>query len=177
MKKQPFSEIPEIRGSKLILRRLLPEDTAGLEELVNDPEVYRYLPTFLFERKYSDARLVIERLYDECLQESLILGVFAGTDFCGLAEMYGHRPPIRKISVGYRLTRRCWGRGIATEALAMMVGYLYNETDTEIITASTMVENLASAGVLRKNGFELIVHATEEDWGFEKPAIVDKWIR
>ena len=177
MKRQPLSEIPEIRGSKLTLKRLLPADAAGLEELVGDREVYRYLPTFLFEKKYSDVSLVIERLYDECLRESLILGVFAGADLCGLAELYGHRAPIRKISVGYRLLKRCWGRGIATEALGMMVAYLYNETDTEIITASTMVENLASANVLRKNGFELVTHAVTEDWGYEAPTIVDKWIR
>ncbi len=40
-----------------------------------------------------------------------------------------------------------------------------------------MVENEASANVLRKNGFQLVVHAVEEDWGYEKPVIADKWIR
>ena len=40
-----------------------------------------------------------------------------------------------------------------------------------------MVENLASANVLRKNGFELVVHAVDEDWGFETPTVADKWIR
>ena len=54
--------------------------------------------------------------------------------------------------------------------------YLDEETDIEIITASTMVENLASANVLRKNGFTLVVHAVGEDWGYENPTITDKWI-
>ena len=58
-----------------------------------------------------------------------------------------------------------------------MPGYLDSETDIEIITASTMVENQASAAVLRKNGFLPVVHATNEDRGFEQPAITDKWIR
>ena len=39
-----------------------------------------------------------------------------------------------------------------------------------------MVENLASANVLRKNGFTLVVHAVGEDWGYENPTITDKWI-
>ena len=59
----------------------------------------------------------------------------------------------------------------------MMIDYLYGETDIEIITASTMVENQASANVLRKNGFQLVVHAVGEDWGYDAPTIADKWIR
>jgi len=59
----------------------------------------------------------------------------------------------------------------------MMIDYLYKETDIEIITASTMIENQASANVLRKNGFQLVVHAVDEDWGYDKPTVTDKWIR
>ena len=59
----------------------------------------------------------------------------------------------------------------------IMVDYLYGETDIEIITASTMIENLASANVLRKNGFSLVVHSALEDWGYAEPTLTDKWIR
>lgn len=79
--------------------------------------------------------------------------------------------------MGYRLSERCWGRGIASEALRMMIAYLCEETDIEIITASTMVENQASANALRKNGFEMVVHAVGEDWRYPAPTIADKWIR
>ena len=47
----------------------------------------------------------------------------------------------------------------------------------EIITASTMVENHASARVLEKNGFIQVNHAVDEDWGFPEPTPADKWIR
>ena len=143
---------------------------------MNSPAVYRYLPTFLYEKKYEDIHYVIRHLYDECFQESIILGVFEIDQFCGLAELYGYRDAIHKISIGYRLLESCWGRGIATGALSQVVRYLDEETDIEIITASTMVENLASANVLRKNGFTLVVHAVGEDWGYENPTITDKWI-
>ena len=58
-----------------------------------------------------------------------------------------------------------------------MVRYLYDETDIEIITASTMVENRASARVLEKNGFDLVISGADEDWGYEGPTPTDKWIR
>lgn len=177
MKKNLFSEIPYLEGNRLVLRGLTSEDASGLQELVDSPIVYRYLPTFLFEKKYPDVRTVIERLYEECWKESIILGVFWNGEFCGLAEMYGFRDEIHKISVGYRLLERCWGKGVATETLGMMIDYLYNDTDIEIITASTMIENEASANVLRKNDFEMVNHAVDEDWGYESPTVADKWIR
>ena len=43
---------------------------------------------------------MICRLYDEGLKESIILGIFQDGAFCGLAEMYGYRDEIHKISVG-----------------------------------------------------------------------------
>ncbi len=176
-KKKLFSEIPYLKGKRLTLKRLTRADRSGLQELVDSPRIYRYLPTFLFEQKYPDIGYVIDHLYDECWKESIILGVFLGDEFCGLAEMYGYRDPIHKISVGYRLLERYWGKGIAKEALGMMIEYLYDETDIEIITASTMVENQASANVLKKNGFQMVVHAVDEDWGYDKPTVSDKWIR
>ena len=177
MKKKLFSEIPVLRGERVVLKGLTAADAPALRELRDSAAVYRYLPTFLFEQKYDDVQTVIDRLYDECLRESLILGVFLYERFCGLAEFYGYRAPIRKVSVGYRFLERFWGMGIASEALGMMINYLYNETDIEIITASTMIENQASARVLTKNGFSLVVHAVGEDWGYEQPTLTDKWLR
>ena len=62
-------------------------------------------------------------------------------------------------------------------AVSLMVDYLYGETEIEIITASTMIENQASASVLRKNDFALVNSNVGEDWGFPEPTMVDKWIR
>ena len=39
-----------------------------------------------------------------------------------------------------------------------------------------MIENL-STRVLIKNGFSLVVHAVDEDWGYDRPTGADKWIR
>ena len=183
--KKLFSEIPYIEGNGIILRKITQDDADSLRELTESEAVYRYLPTFLFEKKYDSIEYVIDHLYDECFRESIILGIYVKADekeddarvFCGIAEMYGFRDEIHKISVGYRRLERFWGQGIATKALGLMIDYLYNETDIEIITASTMVENRGSARVLEKNGFDLVVHAVPEDWGYDTPTITDKWIR
>lgn len=112
MKKKLFSEIPQLKSDRLVLKGLTRDDAPALQELVDSYNVYRYLPTFLFKKQYPDVRCVIDHLYDECWKESIILGVFENGGFCGLAEMYGYRDPIHKISVGYR--RMCGAGGRAS---------------------------------------------------------------
>ena len=171
-----FPKPPVLTGRRLCLKPLTLDDMDDLRRLTQEKAVYRYLPTFLFEKKYP-AEEVIPRLYEEGLQDSLILGVFAEDRFCGLAEVYSYRAPIYKASIGYRLLQEEWGKGFASEAVDLMIHELLDRRGIEIITASTMVENHASARVLEKNGFIQVNHAVDEDWGFPEPTPADKWIR
>lgn len=179
MRKKLFSEIPFLEGAGITLAPLVQADAPGLQDLMDNKLVYRYDPTFLFERQYASASDVIANVYGELYErkESLILGVHeTGKDeLCGLAEFYGLRDDAHKISIGYRLRECCWGRGIATRVVRLMVDYLYGQTDIEIITASTMVENLASARVLEKNDFIRTACAVDEDWGYDELTVTDKW--
>ena len=176
-----FDSIPRIEGERILLDRLTYGDIPGLEELTEDETVYSYLPAFLYEKQTDDLHKVIGGLYGELFRrkESLILGVFEKPErkFCGLAEFYGFKESARKTCIGYRLLRRCWGRGIATETVGLMTGWLFSCTDTETVTASTMPANIASARVLEKNGFNLIARNVPEDWGFPEPTPADKWVR
>ena len=172
-----FPEPPALLGGGLMLRPLALTDAEDLLRLTRQEIVYRYLPTYLYERQSDDPEAVIRGLYREGLEDSLILGVFREERFCGLAEIYGYRAPIRKASVGYRLARECWGQGIATETLRLLTEELLERRGIEIITASTMLMNRASARVLEKNGFTLVNHAVDEDWGYPQPTPADKWIR
>ncbi|MBQ9423925.1 MAG: GNAT family N-acetyltransferase [Pyramidobacter sp.] len=175
--KKLFSEIPYIESERLILRKIGEEDAGGLSELMHSPGVYRYLPTFLFEKKYEDAREVIRRLYDECLKESLILGVFMNDEFCGLAEIYGYREDARKVSIGGRFLERFWGQGIADEVVEALMRYLAEETDIRVVTTSTMVVNKAVSRVMERTHFLLVDPGVDEDWGYEQPTSVNKWAR
>jgi len=174
--KKLFSEIPYIKSERLVLRKIEETDAAGLSELAHSPNVYRYLPTFLYERKYDDIQYVIRRLYDECFKDSIILGVFMEEEFCGLAEIYGYRENTHKASIGCRFLERYWGKGIATETVGALVRYLAQETDIEIITASTMVVNKTISHVVEKNQFLLVASGADEDWGYGQPTPANKWV-
>ena len=176
MIKKLFPGLPVLKGESVTLRPLTLDDADGLSELTSCEEVYRYLPTFLFEKKYDDAHEVINRLYDECLEKSLILGVFTGDSFCGLVELYGYRAAVRKISLGQRLLPQYHGKGIAPETLDLIIDYIFNEIGIKLLTTSAMPDNKASEGSLKKQGFKRIARSVPENWGHPLPTLADKWI-
>ena len=179
--KKLFDEIPYLRGEQITLRRLSTSDLPSLREMTADARVYQYLPTFLFEQQYDDLDRMLDELYGQCFaaKESLILAVERNADatFCGLAEFYGFKDSLRKTCIGYRLMERYWHMGIASETVALMLDYLSGQTDIRIITASTMIENRASARVLEKSGFIRVTAGVPEDWGYDEPTMTDKWFR
>ena len=179
MRKKLFSEVPSIEGEHIVLNRVVDTDANALKDLIDNPLVQRYEPAYLFEKQRDDVHETIRLLYGDLFknQESLILAIRVKEtgELAGLAEFYGLRDKLHKISIGYRLRECWWGHGFATEAAQLMVRYLYGETDIEIITASTMVDNKASARVLEKADFIRTARYVEEDWGFPEPTIVDKW--
>ena len=179
--KKLFDEIPHMENSRILIERITDQDADALQSMRQSTQVYRYLPTFLYEKQYEDVHFVIRNLYGDIFtaKESLILGIYLAESrtFCGIAEFYGYKASLQKTCIGYRLAERFWGKGIASQAVSLMVDYLCTQTDTEIITASTMLENRASARVLEKNGFILTASAVPEDWGYPAPTAANKWFR
>ena len=63
--KELFPEPPVLTDGGLCLKPLSLSDADNLRMLIQEEAVYRYLPTFLFEKKYNQPEEVILRLYDE----------------------------------------------------------------------------------------------------------------
>lgn len=176
-----FDGIPRIEGERILLREVIDADAASLEELCQSEAVYRYEPTFLLERKYVDKHTAIARMREECLdaRASVLLAVClreAPDDMLGIAEVYAYEERKPKASIGYRLVERAWGRGIATEVAGLLKRHLLDEVGMRTITAHVLPQNAASARVLEKNGFRLLFRDVPEDWGFDEPVLVDKWV-
>lgn len=72
-----FDEYPFLTDGIILLRKIVLSDAEALQALRTDQEVYRYLPTFLYEQKYEDVYEVIGRMDEECFRtkESILLAV------------------------------------------------------------------------------------------------------
>ena len=186
---QLFDEYPTIEGERLILRKPQLRDAEALKALTEDPQVYRYLPTFLFETKYEDPQEVIRRIDEECFRtrDAILLAICLRREpdptatrepdcMLGLAEIYNYEPKKAKASIGIRLSSKVWGQGIATEAIGLLKKYLLEQTDVRTITAHIMCENRASAAAVRKNGFLNKYPDLYGDWGFPELCHTDKYV-
>jgi RimJ/RimL family protein N-acetyltransferase len=65
-----------------------------------------------------------------------------------------YRRPSGTAELGFWLGREWWGRGFATEATRAVLQYGFEVKRVPGFTSSHFVDNHASAGVLRKLGFE-----------------------
>ena len=77
-----FEEYPYLANDRILLREMTPEDAPALQAFKDNMEVGRFLPTFLYEQKYEDAREVIRRMDEECFRtkEAILLAVCCKED-------------------------------------------------------------------------------------------------
>ncbi len=64
--------------------------------------------------------------------------------------------PFQSASLGYWVAERLGGRGLATRAVAEVVGIAFGELGLHRLEAATLVDNRASQRVLEKNRFDRI---------------------
>lgn len=139
---------------RLTLRRFRLDDAEAMFELNADPEVTRYVGDPPFESLEAARSFVADYLRDVALphddlsrwavvenETNDVLG------FCGL-----RRQADGEVDLGYRLHRRAWGRGYATEAARASLDVGFGRFDLTAISAHADVENLGSLRVMEKVG-------------------------
>ena len=71
---------------------------------------------------------------------------------------------LKSCHLGYRIGEEHTGKGVASKAIALLVGS-HLDPNIEVIHAKTTTNNIASQKVLEKNGFEKVV-TTGEPFAF-----------
>jgi len=143
--------------SSFHLRPMTPADLPHLVQLDADPEVMRYIsdgqPTP--EAVYRD--VLIPRMLSQATPEGL--GFFAlereeetGRHFMGWFHLRRDTFEPSWAEIGYRLTRACWGRGLATQFSAQLMARAFDVLGFETVSARTMPDNGASRRVMEKLG-------------------------
>jgi RimJ/RimL family protein N-acetyltransferase len=130
-------------------------------ELDSDPEVMRYLSARAGTREQVEAahtrRLAVARKVDG-------LGFWVGLvddEFVGcwwLQPAHGPDQPDdpRVADLGYRLLRRQWRKGLATEGALELVRYGFDDVGLDRIIAQTLTVNAASRAVMERVGLTYV---------------------
>ena len=125
-----------VETDRLMVRPLLDSDAEAVMGLQDDPEVMRHLDPSPVERFYTGGfHAAIERESDS------FIGWFA-------LEPKGEG----EYEIGWRLYRRAWGFGYATEGALALLHKAFTELGASRVFAETMAVNTRSRRVMEKIG-------------------------
>jgi 8-oxo-dGTP diphosphatase len=160
----PLSAFP-LKTERLTLRPLRPEDAPAVHRVINDWEVVRMLSRLPFPYPRDLADDWIASTTAEMAQGSAyhlaITGEENGQELLigGIGLTLEGEPGVARL--GYWVARRYWGHGVATEAARRMVSWALANLDITVVRAGVLLDNAASAAVLRRVGFRETGRAEE----------------
>lgn len=154
---------------RFILREILPTDLEGLYELDSDPEVHQYLGN----KPVSDRKQIIDvitfirqQYKDNGIGRWAIIdkktNAFIGwTGLKFVTDLTNNH--INYYDLGYRIIRKYWGQGIATETAIAALDYAFTTLNVEEVFAAANCKNIGSNKILQKIGLSIIETFCYED--------------
>ncbi len=139
-----------LEGKNVNLRIMEKEDLPKLAEWLNEPE---------FLGEYQGLRQASRTETEKILESPLELKPFFiekkdGTKIGFIAHFYVLHVAGKQLEIGYSLAPDERGKGHCTEAVNLMVDYLFLSKENMRIQAVTDSRNVASQRVLEKTGFK-----------------------
>ncbi|MDH5393723.1 MAG: GNAT family N-acetyltransferase [Gammaproteobacteria bacterium] len=148
-----MTKITEIKTERLLMRQWREEDLFDFWLLNSDPEVMEYLPEIPSE---EDSNILAEKIIKliarngwgfwaiETLNDNSFIG------FVGLNEPKYELPVNPCVEVGWRLARKYWGNGYATEAGNASLDFAFDNLNVNEIYSFTSVANKKSQAVMER---------------------------
>lgn len=160
---------PRLGTARLRLRRWTSGDRAPFAAINGDPEVAATLGAPL-TRERSDA--LIDRIEHDFDRDGFGLWVVDPVDAPGCVGFVGLSIPRFEaaftpcVEIGWRLARRVWGRGYATEAAFEVLRFGFEDAGLTEVVSFTARSNVRSQAVMHRLG---MVHDPAED--FDHPSL------
>lgn len=156
----------KLETARLVLRQWKEDDYTHFAEMSADPEVMAYYPAPL-GRIESDAlvnkirSLIAERGWGLWAVEEKQSNQFTG--FVGLHTPSADLPCTPCVEIGWRLARKFWGKGYATEAAEAALRYAFKVLVLDEVLSFASVGNKRSIAVMER------VKMTDTRRNFEHP--------
>jgi len=147
-----------LETERLIVRDIEENDVAGIFALDSDPEVLRYIGTPVMQ-DVGEAQQAIANIRKQYqtngigrwAMEAKTNGAFIG--WTGLKLEKDIRP-FHYYDLGYRLIRKYWGQGFATESAQACLQHGFDVLHYPEICAAAEAEHIASNHILKKIGMQ-----------------------
>ena len=146
-----------IETTRLILRRAVREDAEPMfRNWASDPEVTKYLTWPTYE-KVETAHQILDLWASEYEKPDYYQWMIVLKELgepIGSISVVRQNDRVEEAEIGYCIGTRWWHRGIVSEALTAVIGYLFTEVGMNRITARHDPNNPHSGMVMRKCGMK-----------------------
>jgi len=146
-------KISEIETNRLILRQWLPSDYLPFSKLNADLDVMKYYPNTLTESESNSFANKIKTLISKRGWGFWAVVLKDGGCFIGFAGL--HKPEVDLpfspcVEIGWRLSKKYWGNGYATEAAKAALEYAFEVLQLNEVVSFTSVKNIKSKSVMER---------------------------
>lgn len=172
---------------RLIIREIVPSDIDVMLELHSDPEVHIYLgnKTITSREKMIELIHSLNKQYNDFGVGRWAMIEKKTNEFIGWTGLEFVTKEINQhknfYDLGYRLLKRYWRQGFATESAFASLDYAFQILNASEVYAMADIENEGSNKILNKVGLQLIetfdLEGVEHNWyklersGYEKQNI------
>lgn len=153
---------------RIILREIVETDAPAFFEMDADPEVHTFLGSTPLE-SIDQAITAIQHIRAQYV--ALGIGRWAIVDketneFVGWGGLKFRQDTVNGhtdfYDVGYRLRKKFWGMGYATESAIASIRYAFETLTLDAVFALANVDNISSRKALLKSGLKITTELTHE---------------
>lgn len=142
-----------IKGSNFVIRHIIRSDLPSLVPLLNDPDIRgEYLPSAIHSPIDLERKIQDDGMANEALVRFVIVAQ-PGDTIMGTIWHSKAVPYFNAREIGYTLASEYRGQGVVTEAVNLLVRYLFNSTLVNRLEIRMDTRNQASERVAIKCGF------------------------
>ena len=144
-----------VQTERVGLRRFQDSDLDSFFQLNSDPQVMEFLPKLLSRDECADYMRRINNKIDEqgfgfWAAENLVESELMG--FVGITRVSFEADFVPAVEIGWRLARRWWGQGFATEAAIGVLDFAFQEARLSEVVSFTAMQNEKSFRVMERIG-------------------------
>jgi RimJ/RimL family protein N-acetyltransferase len=146
---------PQLQGKRVRLRGPRKDDAEALFALFSDPAVMRYWSRPPMTT-LGEAQGLLGEMLDSFEQRSLLNWMVTTRDddgVIGTCTLFRIDPRHRHAEIGYALRSDHWGRGLACEAVTLMLDWAFRRLDLQRVEADIDPHNDGSRQLLGRLGF------------------------
>lgn len=147
------------KSDRLGFRTWQDDDLHHLRAMNSDPDVMRYFPSILTE---AENMALLDKLEQRYIHDGYTyyaveeLGTREFIGFIGIAYQTFDSPYTPCVDIGWRLLKKHWGKGFATEGAKRVLDYANTELRIKEIRAFAPAINLPSISVMKKIGMSYL---------------------